>query len=137
MAAEVLIAMMIISLGVFVFYNYRQTYNDIHSKKAEQQLVQFNSKYTKYLDSTDLTIYDVRTIVNTAKKDNETLDESEKIVVTFNGTNVMDEQDNYWDSMILGQVNSIRTGNTELPKYKFMTPGYDDNGKIKTIRITN
>ena len=71
MAAEVLIAMMIVSLGVYVFYTYSQTSREIHDKKAEQQLVEFNAKYTKYVDQTTLTIYDVRTIANYAKKDNE------------------------------------------------------------------
>ena len=91
MAAEVLIAMMIVSLGVYVFYTYSQTSREIHDKKAEQQLVEFNAKYTKYVDQTTLTIYDVRTIANYAKKDNENLEDNEKIEVIFNGSNVVNK----------------------------------------------
>ena len=116
MAAEVLIAMMIVSLGVYVFYTYSQTSREIHDKKAEQQLVEFNAKYTKYVDQTTLTIYDVRTIANYAKKDNENLVDSEKIEVMFEGSNVVNKTETEWDAQIQSQVGDIRNGNTELRK---------------------
>lgn len=137
MAAEVLIAMMIVSLGVYVFYTYSQTSREIHDKKAEQQLVEFNAKYTKYLDQTTLTIYDVRTIANYAKKDNENLVDSEKIEVMFEGSNVVNKTETEWDAQIQSQVGDIRNGNTELRKYKCIEPEYTENGRVKKIKITN
>ena len=127
MAAEVLIAMMIVSLGVYVFYTYSQTSREIHDKKAEQQLVEFNAKYTKYVDQTTLTIYDVRTIANYAKKDNENLVDSEKIEVMFEGSNVVNKTETEWDAQIQSQVGDIRNGNTELRKYKCIEPEYTEN----------
>ncbi len=137
MAAEVLIAMMIVSLGVYVFYTYSQTSREIHDKKAEQQLVEFNAKYTKYVDQTTLTIYDVRTIANYAKKDNENLVDSEKIEVMFEGSNVVNKTETEWDAQIQSQVGDIRNGNTELRKYKCIEPEYTENGRVKKIKITN
>ena len=137
MAAEVLIAMMIVSLGVYVFYTYSQTSREIHDKKAEQQLVEFNAKYTKYVDQTTLTIYDVRTIANYAKKDNENLVDSEKIEVMFEGSNVVNKTETEWDAQIQRQVGDIRNGNTELRKYKCIEPEYTENGRVKKIKITN
>ena len=137
MAAEVLIAMMIVSLGVYVFYTYSQTSREIHDKKAEQQLVEFNAKYTKYVDQTTLTIYDVRTIANYAKKDNENLVDSEKIEVMFEGSNVVNKTEPEWDAQIQSQVGDIRNGNTELRKYKCIEPEYTENGRVKKIKITN
>lgn len=137
MAAEVLIAMMIVSLGVYVFYTYSQTSREIHDKKAEQQLVEFNAKYTKYVDQTTLTIYDVRTIANYAKKDNENLVDSEKIEVMFEGSNVVNKTETEWDAQIQSQVVAISNGNTELRKYKCIEPEYTENGRVKKIKITN
>lgn len=137
MAAEVLIAMMIVSLGVYVFYTYSQTSREIHDKKAEQQLVEFNAKYTKYVDQTTLTIYDVRTIANYAKKDNENLVDSEKIEVMFEGNNVVNKTETEWDAQIQSQVVAISNGNTELRKYKCIEPEYTENGRVKKIKITN
>ena len=137
MAAEVLIAMMIVSLGVYVFYTYSQTSREIHDKKAQQQLVEFNAKYTKYVDQTTLTIYDVRTIANYAKKDNENLVDSEKIEVMFEGSNVVNKTETEWDAQIQSQVGDIRNGNTELRKYKCIEPEYTENGRVKKIKITN
>ena len=137
MAAEVLIAMMIVSLGVYVFYTYSQTSREIHDKKAGQQLVEFNAKYTKYVDQTTLTIYDVRTIANYAKKDNENLVDSEKIEVMFEGSNVVNKTETEWDAQIQSQVGDIRNGNTELRKYKCIEPEYTENGRVKKIKITN
>lgn len=137
MAAEVLIAMMIVSLGVYVFYTYSQTSREIHDKKAEQQLVEFNAKYTKYVDQTTLTIYDVRTIANYAKKDNENLVDSEKIEVMFEGSNVVNKTETEWDAQIQSQVVAISNDNTELRKYKCIEPEYTENGRVKKIKITN
>ena len=137
MAAEVLIAMMIVSLGVYVFYTYSQTSREIHDKKAEQQLVEFNAKYTKYVDQTTLTISDVRTIANYAKKDKENLVDSEKIEVMFEGSNVVNKTETEWDAQIQSQVGDIRNGNTELRKYKCIEPEYTENGRVKKIKITN
>lgn len=137
MAAEVLIAMMIVSLGVYVFYTYSQTSREIHDKKAEQQLVEFNAKYTKYVDQTTLTIYDVRTIANYAKKDNENLVDSEKIEVIFGGSNVVNRTEADWDTQIQSQVGAISNINTELLKYKCLEPEYTENGRVKKVKITN
>ena len=69
-AAGVIIAIMVISLGVYLFITFGQAASDTHEQVREYQLNQFNSQYTKYDKRSDLTIYDVVTVANMATKNN-------------------------------------------------------------------
>ena len=49
-AAEVLIGVMVLTLGVYLYVSFSQTANEVVEKTAEQQLIQFNTQYTVYED---------------------------------------------------------------------------------------
>ena len=70
MAAGTLIGVLIISLAVYLFTSFGTTSAEVNSRNARQQLVQFNTQYTSYIGRTDLTIYNVVTIANSAKENN-------------------------------------------------------------------
>lgn len=81
MAAEVLVGVMIISLGVYLF-NTMGTYSRETSKKiTDAQIAQFNSQFQKFygdrtndegeIEPIKCTIHDIASIVNLAKKNNE------------------------------------------------------------------
>lgn len=70
MAATVLIAVMIISAGIFLFVRYSEVAYNHEQSKAAQNQVQYNNKFEKFVDKT-LTPQDVITIVNLAKDYNE------------------------------------------------------------------
>ena len=70
MAAAVLIALMIISLGVYLFINFGGSSSRIHDNITQNQLNQFNSQFTVY-NGTEVTIYEVVSMVNLAKQNNE------------------------------------------------------------------
>ena len=126
MAAEVLIGIMIISLGVYLFATYSKTSKEIYDKQYEQQIIQFNTKYTNYIDKENLNIYDIRTIASYAKHDNESLSEldrnseEQRVSVRFygNSTDLADETDEAWDNRVKTDLNRIQGNNTELPKYE-------------------
>ncbi len=69
-AAEVLIGVLVLSLAVYLFISFSQRYAEINKLKQEQDLVEFNSTYTRYSNRTDLTIYDITTIISNAKQNN-------------------------------------------------------------------
>lgn len=70
-AAEVLIGVLVLSLAVYLFTSFSQRYAEINEQRQEQQLVEFNSTYTRYSNRTDLTIYDITTIISNAKQNNK------------------------------------------------------------------
>lgn len=81
MAAEVLVGVMIISLGVYLF-NIMGNYSRETSEKIEDaQIAQFNSQFQQFygdrtnddgeIEPIQCTIHDIASLVNLAKKNNE------------------------------------------------------------------
>ncbi len=72
-AGGMLIAIMVASLFVYLFTSYGKYANDMYDKINRRQITQENNEYTKYEGAKDNTIYDVVTVVNKAKDNNESL----------------------------------------------------------------
>ena len=73
-AGGMLIAIMVASLFVYLFTSYGKYADDMYDKINRRQITQENNEYTKYEGAKDNTIYDVVTVVNKAKDNNESLD---------------------------------------------------------------
>lgn len=73
MAGGMLIAIMVASLFVYLFTSYGKYADDMYDKINRRQITQANNEYTKYEGAKDNTIYDVITVVNKAKDNNESL----------------------------------------------------------------
>ncbi len=69
-AATILIAVLILSVGIYIFNNYSELAYKTEENQAKQAIVQYNNKFIKYMDKT-LKMQDVITIVNLAKDYNE------------------------------------------------------------------
>ena len=69
-AAGVLIAVMIMSAGIYLFINYSSVAYQYEKDKYAQNQIQYNNKFEKFVDK-KLTPQDVITIVNLAKEYNE------------------------------------------------------------------
>lgn len=69
-AAGVLMGILIVSLGVYLFYVFGDFVNNTQADIAENALAQFNEKYFKYNGLTNLTIQDILTIKNNALQNN-------------------------------------------------------------------
>lgn len=83
MAATILIAVMLISLGTYLFAtfgNYSKNINDNINQKEKQE---FNAQFTKYETSTTgefCTVYDIVTIINLARNSNNQYEEYQNVV---------------------------------------------------------
>ncbi len=70
MAAGVLIGILTLSLAVYLFVSFGTTSAEIYKKNEENQLNEFNTKFTSYVGRNDLTIHDVISVANLATENN-------------------------------------------------------------------
>lgn len=70
MAAGVLIGILILSLAVYLFVTFGASSAQMHKQIEENRLNEFNSQFTVLEGKDDVTIYDVATIANLAKDNN-------------------------------------------------------------------
>lgn len=148
-AGGVLIGVLILSLAVYLFADFGSTSADINQRTTEQQLTQFNSKFTVY-ESSDYkwTIYDIVTVAGYAHENNKYytdnmteansayFNDNYKITVTMTGNrtlsidtkNIQDSVADKYNGMIHDEVKN----NTELPTYNCVIT-YHDNGRVSTI----
>lgn len=71
MAAGVLIGILILAFGVYLFTQFGGTSALIHGQIESDRINQFNSQFTSYEGKDDITIYNILTVVNLAKDNNE------------------------------------------------------------------
>lgn len=79
MAATILIAVMLISLGTYLFAtfgNYSKNINNNINSKTKQE---FNAQFTKYEGGDPCTVYDIVTVINLAKNSNSKYEEYQNI----------------------------------------------------------
>ncbi len=142
MAAGVLIGILIISLAVYLFVDFGTKASEINTKVAEQQIVQFNAKFTSYEGKEGLTIYDVVTVASYAHENNlyyqDVLSEY-KIEVYLSNPVSRQIQDNIEStkiSLINNDKNSISSTNLNLPTYSCKVTKYHNNGRVYKIQFT-
>lgn len=145
MAGGVLIGILIISLAVYLFIDFGSTSAEINKQTEQQQLIQFNAKFTVYEDEKGekgLTIYDIITVAGYAQENNnyygdDDNDENffnnykiEVIIKSSRGTtyNVQKNAIDKYNEMIQDEQKNI----SELPQYTCNIK-YHDNGRVKTI----
>ena len=137
MAAGVLIGILILSLAVFLFVDFGGKSKVIHEQIDESKLVQYNAQYTIYEGRTDITIYEVVSVINLAKQNNKDykdysdFDNLYKVNVTVNGSA-------YNGSTIEDMINDYVTVNSngELKdKFKVSRLEYHENGRVKSINF--
>lgn len=145
MAAGVLIGIMILSLGVYVFLTYSQTSKEIHQRIEEQQIEQFNVQYTAYEGREDLTIYDIITVVNNARNNNKYYeDDADKVKVKVTGvtgvsgitpaTDWVDLNDSNLNEVIRQDQSTITADpNSKLPEYKCTEVTLENTGRVDSI----
>ena len=128
MAAAILISVVIISLGLYLAITLSNYSSQIDEDNRRNQIAQFNSQFLKYQGSENNTIYDILTVANLAKQNNDNYELTSRDanqntlyirvnVIKENGTRIIDFQNNAlefannYDSM-QGQIE-----NGELIRY--------------------
>ena len=146
MAASVLIGIMILSLAVYLFATFGASSAQMHEQIQIDRINQFNAQFTIYQNRNNLTIYDVVTIANTAKNNNEyyeltSSDETNYyITVQLGNTYIENKDENYFNSLIQTDINTIQkdpaTGITkELPTYSCVVTISDITDLVKTVKL--
>ncbi|MBR0350883.1 MAG: hypothetical protein IJH76_03580 [Clostridia bacterium] len=90
MAAGVLIGIIILSWAVYLYTTYRSSADTVQKQIELGQIQDFNNKYLKYDGQTNLTIYDINTVINMANDNNHYYGLTEP------------QEDNYFISVYLG-----------------------------------
>lgn len=148
MAGGILIGILIISLAVYLFTDFGRTAADINDRNASQQLVDFNSKFTKYESYKDndgnwkTTVYDIVTLAGYAKENNEYYKEStdEQIsvnIVVKDALKNIQRIDNYKYVLIInGNTTYLYNDDgVSLRRYKCNSISYNTRGKVKSINF--
>lgn len=123
-AATVLIAILILSVGVYLFKNYSEIAYKNEENQAKQALVQYNMKFEKYIDK-QLTMQDVLTIANLAKDYNKRKSVN-TISVRWKNQDVLIQSDAWW-------IDKLNTNADIL--YRIDSLDKYDDGTIKKIII--
>ncbi len=70
MAAGVLIGILILSLAAYLIASFGSTSAEIHRQKQADQTNEFNTQFTKYQGSDDVTIHTIVSLANIATQNN-------------------------------------------------------------------
>lgn len=87
MAAGILISIMLISLGTYLFATFGGYSKNINDTLSQTQIEEFNSQFTKYEttpgdETTYCTAYDIVSVINLARNANEKYEEYKNITTT-------------------------------------------------------
>lgn len=131
-AASVLLALMIISFGTFLFAIFGNNSRNIDTQISKKEVQEFNAKFLKYTEQ-DCTVYDIVTIINLAKDNNSKYEnegrrQTNYISVKVNGKSNINEKTS---DNILEQYISEYENNKQI----FFTE--DDEEKVRTEKQFN
>lgn len=143
MAGGVLIGILIISLAIYLFADFGATSAEINAQNAQKQLNYFNSKFTAYQgykdetkdanDGWKITIYDILSLIEYAKENNEYYEgvEENQIAVCINNKNFCNQSDDYKNLIekytTNGKTTKFSCGENAIT--------YNSNGRVTSINF--
>ena len=138
MAGGILIAILVMSLFVYLIVSFGATSDKIHDQNAQTQITEFNAQFTKYQGRTNITIYDVVSVANLAIDYNE--NNNTKIEVYLNNDKLTSNSNvlKKLESQVQSLVGDVDETNVKLTNYKVKKDGieYDENGNVKKITFS-
>lgn len=142
MAGGVLIGILILSLAVYLFIDFGGKASVIHDRITSNQLTQFNAQFNVYVGRKDVTIYQIISLVNLAKENNEehqndgVFESDYKIEISLNNSDITSINEEKKLELITtnNDVESATDENGEptvVPKVKYecTKAEYHDNRK--------
>lgn len=149
MAGGILVGVIIITIGVYVFATFGATSEEIQTEIEQRALAEFNTNFTKYLGNNKCTIHDIVSLANFAKKYNQDLDYSEadsknqyyvNVIIKSKGDLTLKTQQeltNLLDKFSTRGDTDSETGEskTVIQYYTCDTIRYDDNNKVNYIEF--
>lgn len=142
MAGGVLIGILILSLATFLFINFGSTSQDIYNQMEEDKLTQYNAQYTVYSGRDGITIYDIISIANLAKENNDyykdytDYESTYKVQVAFPEYQNLQEQDIDKKQNLIGKYNTVDENGNLKVKFKCTNIKYHDSGgRVELIKF--
>lgn len=143
MAAGVLIGVMILTLAVYLFVTFGAQSQELHKEITASQLTQYNAQYNVYEGRTNITIYQIISVKNLAKeneeryKDYTDYNELYEVKVFLDNTEIKSKT----DQELLSSYMTVDTnGELEhefscISKQSTNAVEYHPNGRISVIRF--
>lgn len=120
MAASILIAMLVIGLGTYLFNIFGTFSKNQQEKLYDNAVAQFNTQFTKYETMEEITIHDIITLANYAKD--------------YNLANEITDSDSAYITIFLQGIGNIETKST-IDKNTLIQDAINNKIKYKLIDI--
>lgn len=124
MAGGVLIGILILSLGVYLFVSFYNSTASMQNEMEEAAITNFNNQFLSYDGKEDLTIYDVATVVNLARENNE----------KFGLTGVGREPGNLYIAVYLNSNTNQKTGLENDTKFNIYKTNSNKTTEIDDVK---
>ena len=125
-AGGVLLSILIISLGVYLFANFGGVTAQIGENVEESQISQFNSQFTTNVGKNNVTIYDIISMANLATQNNQ----------QYGFAKQESKGNNYYIAIILQGKGQIEFG-AETTNEDYMNNYYNENLIIPQVNSIN
>jgi len=127
----ILISMLVISIGVYLFASYSDVGSSYEQSMAATEIQKFNVNFTKFEGRDDITIHEIITLVEFTKQYKEQTEID--IPVTIGSDELKDN-----DIIELIKENSTKetaTGDEEIKHFKCKEILYNEDGKVESIKF--
>lgn len=133
MAASIVIAVIIISLGTFMFTSYRNYSTEINRNLSQNKKEEFNTQFTKY-DGDNCTAHEVVTVINLAKDINskKQYEQNQELYIDVEVNNI---ENNISETTEINKLNDFIVDNTDN-KFKCKVNIENNLGYVTKIIFT-
>ena len=134
MAGGILIAILVLSIGVYLFVSYRDIGVSYEENFSMIETQKFNVNFTKFKDRTDITIQEIVTLVNFAKQYKEKTETNITIFIPLKPELITYLETNSTGSVSRDEkiIEDLIKENSDK-KFTCTNIEYDNNGRVKSI----
>ncbi len=133
MAGSILIAMLVISIGVYIFLTASDLGSAYEQRMEIAEIEKFNSNFIIFEDREDIKIQEIVSLAKFAKQYKEKT--GIETLVKFKGSNLLtiNNEDDF-----IGIVKNNSMDGVEIKNFKFQSISYDPNtGMVNEINFGN
>lgn len=116
MAGTILIAILVLTVGVYIFINFSEFARKNDETQAKQELIMENNKFLKYDGRTDLKVQDMKSVTNLVKEYNNKCLEENKIAIRYGNVDLLLWNDTKWFNEFEKDTNNSNDG--KIQQYK-------------------
>ena len=124
MAAEILIAVLILTLAVYAFVYYRDVAVTYEKAQVEQEVQKFNNQFTKYLGE-EVTAQQIVTLIH--------IGQVEKVNIIVNHIEMTSESEANVIKFVQNNTSINSGADIKIKEFKCVGISYDNEGKVSEI----